>query len=89
MTGNAPAGLPDFTMLPDLALRPLGGAVIWANDDLFAEKENLIKPGRPTTGPRPSGTRDRSMTDGRPGAGVTRPAIRAMTPPSCGWASRG
>ncbi|MDO3077908.1 allantoicase [Mycobacteroides abscessus] len=53
MTGNAPAGLPDFTMLPDLALRPRGAAVIWANDDLFAEKENLIKPGpadyRPAT----------------------------------------
>ncbi|MFH5211992.1 allantoicase [Antrihabitans spumae] len=37
--------MPDFTMLPDLALRPLGGAVIWANDELFAEKENLIRPG--------------------------------------------
>ncbi|CAM4447858.1 allantoicase [Mycobacterium basiliense] len=35
---------PDFTWLPDLALRPLGGAVIWANDESFAEKENLIKP---------------------------------------------
>ncbi|MCX5043527.1 allantoicase [Aldersonia sp. NBC_00410] len=32
-------------MLPDLALRPLGGAVIWANDETFAEKENLIRPG--------------------------------------------
>lgn len=37
--------LPDFTWLPDLALRSLGGAVIWANDDVFAEKENLISPG--------------------------------------------
>jgi allantoicase len=37
--------LPDFTWLPDLALRSLGGAVIWANDEAFAEKENLIKPG--------------------------------------------
>jgi allantoicase len=37
--------LPDFTWLPDLALRPLGGAVIWANDDTFAEKDNLISPG--------------------------------------------
>ncbi len=37
--------MPDFTMLPDLALRALGGAVIWANDELFAEKENLIRPG--------------------------------------------
>jgi allantoicase len=37
--------LPDFTWLPDLALRPLGGAVVWANDEAFAEKENLINPG--------------------------------------------
>jgi allantoicase len=36
---------PDFTWLPDLALRTLGGAVIWANDEAFAEKENLISPG--------------------------------------------
>ncbi|MBF6065251.1 allantoicase [Nocardia terpenica] len=34
----------DFTLLPDLAQRPLGGAVIWANDESFAEKENLIRP---------------------------------------------
>jgi allantoicase len=37
--------LPDFTWLPDLALRPLGGSVIWANDETFAEKDNLISPG--------------------------------------------
>lgn len=44
---------PDFTWLPDLALRSLGGAVVWANDETFAEKENLISPGpsqyRPAT----------------------------------------
>ncbi|MFQ6326496.1 allantoicase [Nocardia sp. CWNU-33] len=43
----------DFTLLPDLAVRPLGGAVIWADDEFFAEKENLINPGsaeyRPST----------------------------------------
>jgi allantoicase len=33
-----------FLSLPDLAARPAGGAVLWANDDLFAEKENLISP---------------------------------------------
>jgi allantoicase len=33
-----------FLSLPDLAARSAGGAVLWANDDLFAEKENLIKP---------------------------------------------
>ena len=35
---------PHFTSLPDLASRSAGGAVVWANDDLFAERENLIKP---------------------------------------------
>ncbi|MEQ6899957.1 allantoicase [Nocardioides sp. YIM 152588] len=35
----------DFRSLPDLASRALGGAVVFANDELFAEKENLIKPG--------------------------------------------
>ncbi|MGY1815098.1 allantoicase [Blastococcus sp. SYSU D00820] len=31
--------------LPDLALRSLGGAVVGANDEFFAGKENLITPG--------------------------------------------
>jgi allantoicase len=35
----------DFTHLPDLASRQLGGSVVFANDDLFAEKENLVTPG--------------------------------------------
>ena len=34
-----------FRTLPDLALRSLGGAVVWANDEFFAERENLITPG--------------------------------------------
>jgi allantoicase len=32
------------TTLPDLAVRSLGGSVVAANDELFAERENLIKP---------------------------------------------
>ena len=32
----------DFTALPDLAVRGLGGSVVAANDELFAERENLI-----------------------------------------------
>jgi allantoicase len=32
---------------PDLASRALGGSVIFATDELFAEKENLIKPEAP------------------------------------------
>ncbi|MGA5704181.1 allantoicase [Peterkaempfera bronchialis] len=34
----------DFTRLPDLASRSLAGSVVYANDELFAERENLIKP---------------------------------------------
>ncbi len=41
-----PAG-DDFTALTDLASRRLGGSVVFANDELFADKENLIKPGDP------------------------------------------
>jgi len=36
----------DFIRLPDLASRVLAGSVVHANDELFAERENLIKPGR-------------------------------------------
>ncbi len=38
---------PDFLAWPDLASRRLGGSVVAANDDLFAEKENLVKPDAP------------------------------------------
>jgi allantoicase len=41
----------DFRELPDLALRSVGGAVVHANDDAFAAKENLITPGRPAFDP--------------------------------------
>ena len=37
-----------FTRYPDLASRLLGGAVVYANDELFAERENLIKPENPS-----------------------------------------
>jgi allantoicase len=36
-----------FTTLPDLAVRSLGGGVVAANDELFAERENLIRPESP------------------------------------------
>jgi allantoicase len=48
---------PDFTALPDLASRPLGGSVVFASDELFAEKENLIKPGPPSFAPEAFGVR--------------------------------
>ncbi|HUQ46273.1 MAG TPA: allantoicase [Gemmatimonadaceae bacterium] len=37
----------DFTDLPDLAAERFGGEVIAANDDFFAPKESLVKPGKP------------------------------------------
>jgi allantoicase len=37
---------PSFATLPDLASRALAGSVVYANDELFAQRENLITPGR-------------------------------------------
>ena len=37
---------PEFAQMTDLASERLGGKVLFATDDFFAEKENLIKPGR-------------------------------------------
>jgi allantoicase len=34
----------DFSRLPDLASRTLGGAVVAASDEFFAAKENLVRP---------------------------------------------
>jgi allantoicase len=41
---NLPA--PEFAKHPDLAAERLGGKVLFCTDDFFAEKENLLKPGR-------------------------------------------
>src|SRR3954468_305969 len=35
-----------FSELIDLAGERLGGRALWATDEFFAEKENLLKPGR-------------------------------------------
>jgi allantoicase len=40
-----------WELLPDLASRRFGGGVVWANDELFAERENLIKPEVPVFQP--------------------------------------
>lgn len=47
----------DFTELPDLASRDLGGTVVAANDELYAEKENLIRPEPPRFDPHGFGPR--------------------------------
>nr|MBA3411590.1 allantoicase [Geodermatophilaceae bacterium] len=41
---GSPPAAPVFLELPDLASRSLSGAVIAANDEFFAEKENLVLP---------------------------------------------
>jgi allantoicase len=41
----------DWTRLPDLASRRVGGGVVWANDELFAERENLIRAAEPVFQP--------------------------------------
>ena len=37
----------DFTWLPDLASRLVGGAVVYANDEFFGPREALIRPEPP------------------------------------------
>lgn len=51
MSGEPTAALTAFTAWPDLASRALGGAVVWANDEFFAAKENLIKAAPPVFTP--------------------------------------
>jgi allantoicase len=38
--------MPAFTELADLAAARVGGKALAANDEFFAAKENLLKPGR-------------------------------------------
>lgn len=45
----------DFGALPDLAGRALGGAVVAASDEFFAEKENLLTPQAPEFRPHTFG----------------------------------
>jgi allantoicase len=46
---------------PDLADRRLGASVIYANDESFAERENLIKPEDPVFRPRTFGNKGQVM----------------------------
>ena len=46
---------------PDLAGRALGGSVIYANDELFAERENLIKAEEPAFRPHTFGHKGQIM----------------------------
>jgi allantoicase len=51
MNAASAAEPPAFIRLPDLASRALAGSVVWANDEFFADKENLINPHPPTFTP--------------------------------------
>ena len=51
----------DTKQWPDLASRALGGGVIAANDELFADRENLIKPGDPVFQPHTFGNKGQVM----------------------------
>src|SRR5947208_2256798 len=50
-------GKADWERLPELASRRMGGAVPWANDEAFAERENLISPTEPVFQPSTFGHR--------------------------------
>jgi len=47
----------DFTALPDLACRSLGGGVVVANDELFAAADNLVNDAPPSFTPQTFGAK--------------------------------
>jgi allantoicase len=51
----------DSKQWPDLASRALGAGVIYANDELFADRENLIKPEDPVFQPHTFGNKGQIM----------------------------
>ena len=74
----------DFTSLPDLASRALAGSVVSANDELFAQRENLIKPGSPAFSPDAFGDKgkvyDGWETRRRRGPGHDHAVVRLGVP---------
>jgi allantoicase len=42
----------EFSALPDLASRMLGGGIVYTNDEFFAAADHLLAPNRPTFTPR-------------------------------------
>src|SRR6201995_1580881 len=59
--GEAGTNTDDKQACPALAGRALGGSVIYANDELFAERENLIKPEEPAFQPHTFGHKGQIM----------------------------
>ena len=56
----------EFTELIDLASEKLGGAVLFANDDFFAPKENLLKASAPFLSKRSIPTAEMDGRLGKP-----------------------
>lgn len=54
---NTTTDLPDFLNWPDLASRANAGSVVWATDESFAERENLIRADAPTFDPTEFGNK--------------------------------
>ncbi|MGO1950783.1 MAG: allantoicase [Mycobacteriaceae bacterium] len=58
MSATPPAAdLPDFVTYPDLASRALAGSVVWASDESFAERENLVRATEPVFDPTEFGNK--------------------------------
>ena len=57
VTGPGSTGVADFRLLPDVASRALGGAVLCANDEFYADAHNLIDPRPPAHDPAAFGVR--------------------------------
>jgi allantoicase len=70
--------------LPDLATRRVGGSVVWANDELFAERENLITAAEPVFQPSTFGHKgqvyDGWETRRRRSPGVDQAVVRLGLP---------
>ncbi|MFD5869383.1 allantoicase [Corynebacterium sp. NPDC060344] len=75
---------PAWVRLTDLARRDIGGAVVWATDESFAEKENLISPGPPHFDPAEFGHKgkvyDGWETRRRRSPGVDHAIVRLGVP---------
>jgi allantoicase len=74
----------DYSILPDLASSALGGTVVYASDELFADARNLVRPGRATNDPAAFGPRgkiyDGWETRRRRSAGADFVVVRLAAP---------
>lgn len=75
---------PEWTTLTELASRRFGGTVMWASDELFAEKENLVNPWPPRHQPETFGPKgqvyDGWETRRHRGPGDDRAVVRLGAP---------